>query len=314
MFGNITALHLPRAGSAGSSLWGTDVRKVLDAPEATSDSATKTSHGTGGGSTTRNVDPYSTSTSVSGTKGLFGWAVDPTDMGSVTGALRFYPAGDHTSRLVLGHDGAVGGTATVYVYAYRVASAAAGRTRTLLGSTSASVSLPALSGEVVANIALTLPEIVFQPDETIQWMYEVAATGTVITGHVLTFYTGTRSGTEIRITTPELGVLANTAGTAAGTGAASGDAAIVLGTAGTAAGAGAATGEGASNAGTVGSAAGSVAVLASGSSVAGVVGTASGSSDATGSGSAVIGTVGTVEIGAGGSEAPTFHPLFIFDD
>lgn len=310
-FGNISTLHFPVAASAGASLWGTDVRKLLASPNATVDTTTISSHGTGGTATSRNVDPYTTSTGVSGTKGLFGWAIDPTDMGSVNGALRFYRAGIHTSNMVLSHNGAASDNVTIYVYAYRVSSAATGRTRTLLGSTADTATLPALSGETFSFIGLTLPEIVFQPDETIQWMYEVSATGTVVVGHTVTFRTGTASSLATGLSTPELGVLARTSGAATGTGAATASGGIVLGTAGTASGAGNASGAGASNAATTGIATGSGAAAGSGAAVAGAIGAAEGAADATGSGSAVIGTVGTAEVGAG-SASPIIRPIFIF--
>lgn len=295
-FSNITTLYVPTAGNAGSSQWGTDVRKLLDSADADSDSTTKTDHGTGG-AVNRTIDPYTTS-SADGTEGNYGWAITPTDMNSVSGARRFYPAGTHSITIRMGHNGATGATGTLRLFAFRVASAASGRTRTQLGSGSTSVALPALAGEVTATVGMSLAEVIFEPDETIQYNLEYSVAGIAISGRVVTYFTGTQSSVVAKIDTPKLGVLADTDGTASGTGAATGAGGLVLGTVGTAAGTGAASGVMSSTATTTGTASGTGAASGAMSSIAGTVGSASGTGSASGATSIVLGTVGTVSIGA----------------
>jgi hypothetical protein len=116
---------------------------------------------------------------------------------------------------------------------------------------------------------------------------------------------GTRPARSVR---PKLGVLADTTGTATGTGAASGTSGKVLGTVGSSTGTGAASGVGASRAATTGTAAGTSSVSGVVSSVAGTVGTAAGSGSATGVGGLVLGTVGTVSIGADTPDWPVSSP------
>lgn len=202
VFGNITTLYFPVAGSAGASQWGTDVRKLLDAPDAGSDSTTINSHGTGTGLTTRTYDPYSTS-SADADQTLFGWAITPADMNSVAGARRFYPAGDHVAEFRMHQTGAVSVAVTVTVFVYRVGPAP-GRTRTLLGSGSASPTLPALSAHATVNVTVSLPEIIFEADETIQYSIETNTTGVVVTGRNVILWTGTDGGVEVRMDTPVL--------------------------------------------------------------------------------------------------------------
>lgn len=305
-FGNITTLYIPTAANAGSSLWGTDVRSLLSSADASSDATTITSHGTGG-ATQRTFDPYSTS-SADSDQTLYGWAVAPTDMNSVSGARRFYPAGNHTVTVRMKHSGATGQTGTLYLYAYRVASAALSRTRTLLGSNTASVSLPALAGEVTGTCTVALSEVIFDPDETIQYSFEFNVSGIPISGETVTFYGGTQSAVVSSIATPKLGVLADTTGTSAGTGAASGTTGLVLGTVGSSAGIGAATGTGASTATTTGTAAGAGSASGAASSVAGTTGSAAGSASTSGLASIVLGTTGTVSIGADTPDWPVTTP------
>lgn len=305
-FGNITTLYIPTAANAGASQWGTDVRKLLDSADASSDSTTITNHGTSG-AVTRQFDPYTTK-SADDTTDLFGWAITPTDMNSVTGALRFYPAGNHTVTVRMKHSSATGATGTLYMYAYRVASAASSRTRTLLGSSTASVSLPALAGEVTGTCTVALSEVVFQADETIQYSFKFNVTGVPISGETVTFYGGTQTAVVSKVATPKLGVLADTTGTATGTGAASGATALVLGTVGSSSGTGTATGAASSTAATTGTSAGTGSAAGVASSVAGAVGSASGSGTAAGLASVVLGTVGTASVGAGTPDWPVTTP------
>jgi hypothetical protein len=297
-FGNITLLYIPVAASAGASMWGTDVRKLLDAPGGAADGTSTTVHGTGG-ATNRTVDPYTASGSDFD-QSLYGWAIAPSDMNSVSGARRFYPAGTYGVGLRYGHNGATAATGTLRLYVYRVGPSPS-FTRTLLGSASNSVSLPVLAGEVTATCTTgTLAEVIFEPGETIQFSFEFEVAGIPISGRTATFYTGTQSGVVAQIATPKLGVLADTTGTASGSGAADGVTGKVLGTTGSATGLGDATGAMSSTGAMTGSASGSCTVTGLGSSVAGTVGTASGVGTATGLASIVLGTVGTVDIGGGG--------------
>lgn len=280
-FGAISTLYLPTAANAGASQWGTDVRKLLDSADAGSDATTTTSHGTSGAATTRTNDPY-TATTADLDQSLYGWAVTPSDMNSVSGAKRFYPAGDHTATIRMGHNAVVGGASTLFMYVYRVASAAGSRTRTLLGSGSAAFTLPAGGGEVTAVVTTTLPEVVFEPDETIQYSFETESSTVVITGRVVKFFTGTQTSVACRIDTPPLKTLADTTGSAAGSGAAGGVAGKVLGTNGSATGSGVAAGSMSARADTTGSASGSAVASGSASSVAGTTGAAAGSGQASG--------------------------------
>lgn len=313
-FGNITALYLPTAANAGTSQWGTDVRKLLDTADTGSDATTVTDHGTGG-AVSRTEDPYTTS-AADGVEANFGWAVTPGDMNSVAGARRFFPAGNHVATVRMGSNTVLAATGTITMFVYRVGTAAASRARTLLGSNTASVALPINSGEVTMTCTVALGEVIFEPDETIQYSFEFNLAGVAITGRTAKFFTGTQTAVQARVDTPKLGVLADTTGTSVGVGAAAGESGKVLGTVGGATGVGGAEAVGASTATTTGSAAGSVAVAGLGSSVAGATGTAAGSGQATGAASIVLGTVGTVNIGGdGGGETTTVvRPIFVFDD
>lgn len=299
-FGNISTLYLPTAANAGASQWGTDVRKLLSAADAGSDSTTQTDHSTGG-SVVRTVDPYTTST-TDGTEANFGWAVTPSDMNSVSGARRFYPAGNHTATIRMRSEAATGVASTLTMYVYRVSDAAGGRARTLLGSAGATVTFPALSGEVTGTVTVALGEVIFAADETVQYGFELTCAGVVVTGRINTFFLGTQSSVASRVDTPRLGVLADTTGSAAGAGSASGEGGKVLGTIGSATGLASVSGSMGSTAGTTGTAAGTSTVDGQGSSVAGTTGSASGTSTVAGQTSKVLGTTGTVNIGGG---APT---------
>lgn len=290
-FGNITTLYLPTAANAGTSQWGSDVRKLLAAADAGSDATSKTDHSTGG-AVTRTVDPYTTST-TDATQADYGWAVTPADMNSVAGAKRFMAAGNHVVTVRMGHNGATAVTATLLMYVYRIGPAAA-RTRTLLGSSSATFDLPLASGEVTATVTVALGEIIFDVDETLQYSFEVTCAGIVVTGRILTMFTGTQT-VACRVVIPRLGVLADTTGSATGTGTATGDAGKVLGTVGTAPGSVVVSGVGASTAETTGTATGTGTASGLTSAVAGSTGTAVGSGTATGVFGAIGGMVGTAD-------------------
>lgn len=277
-FGNISTFYLPTAANAGASLWGTDVRRLVTFIDPPSDATSKTNHSTGG-AVTRTVDPYTTTT-TDDVQANFGWAIAPTDMGSVAGAKRFMLAGDHVATVRMGHNGATAVTGTLFLFAYRVAAGT--RARTLLGSDSASFNLPINAGEVTASVALTLPEIIFEPDETIQYSYEVSCAGIALVGRILTFYTGTQAGVAARMDTPTLGVLADTTGSATGLGLATGTTGKVLGSVGSAAGIGTGIATGASTAETIGSAIGAGTAAGMTSAVAGTTGAATGTGTAAG--------------------------------
>ena len=301
-FSNIAVLYLPVAANAGTSQWGTDVKKMLNAADTTADATTVTNHGTGG-AVTRTEDPYTT-TATDGVEANFGWAITPTDMNSVAGARRFYPPGNHAATVRMASNTTVGVTGTISMYVYRVGNAAGGRVRTLLGSNTAAVMLPGTSGEVTMTCTVALSEVIFEADETVQYSFEFNLAGLAITGRTATFFTGTQTSVQSRVNTPTLGVLADTTGAATGTGTATGVTGMVLGTEGNAVGSGVAAGVGASRADTTGTATGTGTVTGLGSSVAGTVGTATGLGTASGLASIVLSGVGTVTIGAATSATP----------
>lgn len=290
-FGNISTLYFPIAGSAGSSQWGTNVRKLLDSPDATADATTITSHGTAGGQVIRTFDPYATK-ATDDTEANFGWAITPADMNSVAGALRYYPAGNHVVTARMSQNGGIAASGDLTMSVYRVSNAAGGRARTLLGSATATFSLPGLSTVTTVSVTVPLAEVVFEADETIQYSFEVLFAGLAISGRTIRFNTGTQATIPIRLDTPTLKVLADTTGTAAGTSSAAGDASTVLGTEGSSAGAGAAAGSMSARADTTGTATGAGVAAGEVSSVAGAIGAAAGSGAATGALTAVGGMTG----------------------
>lgn len=248
---NTATLYFPIAGSAGSSQWGSDVRKLLDTADGTGDSTTICNLGTGG-TVTRTCDPYTTSTADL-TEADYGWAVNPSDMNSVSGARRFYEAADHVLTGRTSPSAAfTTETKNLIFRAWRVASAGSGRTRTLLGSVT--VAMNAVAADVTATLAL--PEIIFEPDETIQYGCEMNAGGLAVVGRTVTFFTGTMAGTAIRVDTPPLQTLASTIGSAVGTSTVAAVMAAIGVMVGSASGLGDATAAGGSVATTVGTASG----------------------------------------------------------
>lgn len=312
-FGNIATFYLPVAASAGASQWGTDVRKLLDAADAGSDGTSQTNHGTGGNAR-RTVDPY-TVTAADADDSLYGWAITPADMNSVSGATRFFPAGDHVATIRLGHNASTSTGVSLWLSAYHV-GAAPTRTRTLLGNVSGGATLPALSGEVTCTATLPLPEVAFGVDETIQYSFEITAAGVAVSGRIVQFFTGTRSAVEAKVVTPGLKTLGDTTGTATGAATASGTSGKVLASVGSAVGAATPSGVAGATSSTTGSAAGVATVAALGSSVAGTTGSAAGVATTSGQVGVIVGTVGTVTVGGGGGGGTTVikRPILIFDD
>lgn len=296
VFGNITTLYFPTAANAGASQWGTDVRKVLDSADAGLDSTTINQHGTGG-AVTRTADPYSTIAADNDEK-LYGWAVTPADMNSVSGARRFYPAGDHVATLRMSQSAVAGAVVTVTMFVFRVGNAAGGRVRTLLGSGSATPTLAALNAISTVTITVTLAEIIFEPDETIQYEFETNVAGVAVTGRNVTFHLGTQGGVANRVDTPRLGVLKDFTGIAAGTSTAEATVSEVLGTVGVSAGTSTAAGALSAVGAMVGIATGTSTAAGALSAVAGTIGTAAGTSSADGDMGLILSTVGTATVGA----------------
>ncbi len=288
-FGNIAAFYFPIAANAGASQWGTDVRKLLSSADATGDATTVTDHGTGG-AVTRTEDPYTTST-TDGTEANFGWAITPADMNSLAGARRFFAAGDHVATVPMTTSG-VGATGTLTMSVYRVGPAAA-RTRTLLGSNSASVVLSGLGAVNSATVTVALAEVIFDADETVQYSFEFNVAGVIVVGRTVVFYTGTQSSVVARLDTPTLRVLADTTGTATGSGTATGVTGKVLGTIGTAAGTSTVAGAMSSRADTTGTAAGTSTATGVAGATGATTGTAAGTSAVTGVAGARGSTTGT---------------------
>lgn len=315
-FGNIGTFYLPIPASAGASLWGTDVRKVLDVADGSSDSTTKTNHGTGA-AVNRVVDPFTTTTTDDNT-GLYGFAITATDMNSVVGALRMFPAGNHvaTMRVVNSDTNAAAGfQASMYVF--RVGPAP-GRTRTLIASaTGQTFPLPgSLAGTTTNTLTVTCPEIVFEAGETVQWQFRMSGAGAAITGRLVTIYTGTEGGVAVRISTPTLKILAQADGASAGSGAGSGDSQKILNAAfsgtgvgtvtgvmgatgsmdGSSSGVGTGTGVGAATSSMEGSSAGSAAVAG----LLGAFGGMEGSTSGVATTSGVLGAFGGMVASADG--------------
>lgn len=312
-FGAITTVYLPIAASAGSSLWGTDVRQLLSSPDASADTTSTLTHGTGG-DTRRTVDPY-TASSADSTESAFGWAITPADMGSTSTKKRRQAPGNHTCTLRLSHSATLGdSTAVLHFAAYRVGPSP-GRTRTLLGSSDTDISLAALGAEGTFTGVIALPDIVYEDDETLQYSFEITATGQVITGASTTFRTGTSGGVAVRVDFPKLDTIAEIVGTADGAGDATAEVARIMATNGSANGAATATGDVGGIAAAVGTAQGTSEALAEVGAISAAVGTAAGVSDATADVALIKATVGTSEVGTGGGGSTTYiRPVYIFGD
>lgn len=311
-FGNISTIYIPTAANAGTSQWGSDVRKFLDSADAASDNTSTTAHGTGG-ATLRTFDPYTAATADL-TQADYGWAINPTDMNSVSGALRYYPAGDHTATIRMNSNRVLAATGTLTMFVYRVGPAP-DRTRTLLGSAGASVAFPGTSGKVTAVVTVSLAEVIFEADETVQYSFELSLAGQTTPAVIARMLLGTDTAVESRIDTPTLKVLADTTGTSSGSATVSGVTGKVLGTDGTSSGVATASGQMSTRSDFTGSSSGVATASGQMSSVAGFVGTSAGVGSASGQASIVLGTTGTVEIGAaGGGTTIIKRPLYLFGD
>lgn len=285
-----TVLHLPIAASAGASLWGTDVRKLNLTADATQDATTVCNLGTGG-TVRRTCDPYTTSTADLN-EADYGWAITPSDMGSVAGATRFYAAGNHTLFARTNASVAFVSETKDFIFsAYRVGPAPT-RTRTLLGS--ATVAMNLVGGAL--TVALALPEIVFAADETIQYSFEMNAGGIIVTGRTVQFQIGTTAVGESRIETPSLETLASTVGSATGSGAGTAVMAATGAMAGSASGSGAASAAFAATGAMVGSAAGAGAAVP----VLAGINTSVGAAAGVGAASAAMAAVGVMAGAAAG--------------
>jgi hypothetical protein len=189
--------------------------------------------------------------------------------------------------------------ATLVVRVYRVGAT---YIRTLLGTASSAFNLGGVPNTFLqVNWAIALPEIIFEPGETIQYAFEVVSVGSAVTGRIYTL----RFGTNIDgINIPRLSVLADTTGAATGLADATGITSKVLGVIGASSGFGDAQGTLGATATTTGVAAGAASAVGLGSSVAGAVGVADGSASAVGVGGKILGTVGAVDIGGGSVGVP----------
>jgi hypothetical protein len=310
-----TTMYLPIAGSAGASLWGTDVRAMLTSPDGTADTSSTLTHGTGG-DTRCTVDPY-TASSTDAAQDAYGWAINPADvaagMGSTSTLKRKMAAGNHVCTLRLSHSATLGdSTATLHFFAYRVGPSP-GRTRTLLGSVDQAISLGALGAEATYNATIALGEVVFDNDETIQYSYEITATGQVVSGASTTFRTGTSGGVAVRVDFPELRTITEMVGSSAGVAAANGVTGKVLPVAGSSAGVATVAGVLGATKGTVASAAGVAVAAGVAAAVKGTVASAAGSAMASANMATVKGVVGTVDVGAGGGTVVRRKRIIIYD-
>lgn len=299
-FGNISTFYLPTAANAGSSQWGSDVRKLLDSADTGNDATTKTNHGTGG-AVTRTLDPYTTK-ATDDTQANFGWAVTPSDMNSVSGARRFIKSGDHTITLRSASSTAMlAAEATFTLYIYRVGSSP-GRARTLLGSgSSAAINMGLANTYNTVSWSVNLPEVLLEDDETLQYSVEVNCQGNAIVGKILTHDTGTQGGVAIRVDHPGLGILADGDGTASGSATASGVTGKVLGADGSSSGAGTVSGDAIWTAAGVGSSVGAATDNIVAASTWSSTGTSAGQASDNVLTSKVLGTVGTVDVSGGGT-------------
>lgn len=291
-FGTVSTLYFPVAGSAGSSMWGTDVRKLNTSADAGVDTTSQVQYGTNTALQTRTVDPYSTVTADLD-QTLYGWAVAPADMGSTADFIRYYPAGNHVLTGRVTQTSLSAADITVNLYIYRVGPSPT-RTRTLLGNGSATVNAGALSTPVTVTVTVALGSVTFAADETIQYSVECQSTGVAITGKNGEFRTGTDSGVAIRMDTPPLKTISATVGTAADpVGSASGVLSARASMAGTASGTSTASGVPTGITGFAGSAAGTSAAAGVLGGRAGMTGSAGGSSTASAVFAGFAGLVGS---------------------
>lgn len=297
-FGTINAFYTNGSGGFQSAnVGGNRIAKLLASPDATTSTSTQTTH-PANSSTRRVVSPYQASANA-GPDSTRGLAIDPADMGSVAGALRFFPAGNHVAHFYATGGNTLGNN-TYLLRAYRIGPSPAFAKTQIGGEASAAASG---LGAAVA-VSLALPEIVFLPGETILWTWDVQTNPGIVAGTV-TISLGTSSALNgsvvARMQTPELGILAKARGAAAGVAAVQGQASIVLPARGASAGVASVQSQASSTAGGQGRAAGVASAQAQGSAVAGVQGRAAGVASVTGQASVVLGAVGTAVVGSGQS-------------
>jgi hypothetical protein len=221
-FGNITTVYLKAAAGAPTQPWGTNVRGLADTTAGSNgkDTSATTNHGTGG-AVRRTVRPYQSGTASDLDESLYGWAIAPADMGGAAGARRFYPAGDHVLRMRCYNSSTfLSASGTLHWFAYRV-GVSPDYTRTLIASGDIANFYPAGIGNAELVVTMALPEVILEPDETIQYAFEATVAGVAVTGRTITFVCGLANGlgdenTQARIVTPRLGVLADGVFSAAG--------------------------------------------------------------------------------------------------
>lgn len=313
-FGSISTFYFPTDANSGASQWGTDVRKLLDTADAATDLTTSTRTPANATPTRITVDPYTSNATGDNTESNYGWAVTPSDMNSVSGARRLIKAGNHVCTLRLIANGIGPQSVTLHTFIYRVGPAA-GRTRTLIASQSDVLSVDVAVNGADTVVTLSVPEIIFEPDETIQYSFETTATGAVLTARTVTFRTGTQNGTAVRVDHPGLTIIRDTAGASDGAGTVSGAiqafGSFVASAAGVAAvaglmssmgagvgeapGAAAASAVGASQATTIGTSAGAAAVVGSITGIGSAAGNASGAAAADGIVGAIASAIGAAD-------------------
>lgn len=309
-FGAITAVYLPVSANAGASLYGSNVRSLLSAPDATADASSVTSHGNGG-DTLRTVSAYAQS-SADSIQEDYGWAIPASDMGSTDTEKRRQKAGDHSCTLRLSHSSTLGdSSAELHFYAYRVGPAP-DRARTLIGSVIEPISLNALGAQVTYTASIAIPEIVYEADESLQYSFEIRATGQALTGANTIFRTGTSGGVAVRVDFPRLDTIVEITGTAQGGSTAIAKVANIKAAVGESHGISTAQGVVGGIAAAVGTAQGTSVAVASVGGIAGSVGTSQASSEAIAKVAVVKGTVGTSNVGGG--DVIYNRPVYIFSD
>jgi hypothetical protein len=305
-FANLTTVFLNGPTNASALQWGTNVRKINAVSDALANETTTTNQGAGG-VVSRTINPFGTSTTT-GSQSNFGFGISQADMGGSTGARRFYRSGVHTFFCAAASSTPATSTDTnLVISVYRV-QVAPTYTRVLIGSATGA---PFNLGLVIntfqdISCSITLPEIIFEPGETIQYSVDVLAAGAAVTGRIITVRFGAATN---RITSPELAVLADTNGTSSGLADVVGIGGTVLGANGSALGLATVNGTINALASTIGVTVGQANVSGTGASLASSNGVSVGLSVVSGIGGKIIGTVGTVDINGGGGAVPPGYIL-----
>lgn len=300
-FANLFTVFLNGPANATLLQWGTNVRKLGVASDAVANETTTTNQGTGA-AVSRTINPFGTSTTT-GSQSNFGFGISQADMGGSTGARRFYRAGVHTFFCAAASSTPATSTdSNLVISVYRV-QVSPTYTRVLIGSATGA---PFNLGLVVntfqdISCAITLPEIIFEPGETIQYSVDVLAAGAAVTGRIITIRFGAATN---RITSPELGVLADTTGSSTGLADVFGVGGKVLGVIGSSSGLAVVSGFLSARASTIGASIGIAAVNGVGGSLASTNGSCIGLAVVNGIGGKIVGTVGTVDINGGGGSVP----------